>query len=50
MTSTDPKVRKKNFQERRLEMLTYIRDALERRLASVKASIETLELQMNREE
>jgi len=41
---------KKNFyQQKRLEMLNYIKDSLERKIASVTASIEVLENQINRD-
>ena len=50
MNNPDPAQRRKNFQIRRLELLEYIRDALERRLAAVKASIETLESQISRDQ
>ncbi len=41
--------RRKGFQFRRLEMLKYLRDALERRIAAVNASIATLESQISRD-
>ena len=41
---------KKNFyQHKRLEMLKYIKDSLERKIASVTASIEVLERQISRD-
>ena len=41
---------KKNFyQHRKLEMLNYIKDSLERKIASVTASIEVLESQIKRD-
>ncbi len=41
---------KKNFyQHKKLEMLNYIKDSLERKIASVKASIEVLENQISRD-
>ena len=41
---------KKNFyQNKKLEMLNYIKDSLERKIASVKASIEVLESQISRD-
>ena len=41
---------KKNFyQNKKLEMLNYIRDSLERKIASVTASIEVLESQISRD-
>ena len=46
MTSSD---RKKRFQVKRLAMLNFIKDAIERRLAAVNATIEKLEEQIDRE-
>ena len=41
---------KKNFyQQKKLEMLNYIKDSLERKIASVSASIEVLESQISRD-
>ena len=41
---------KKNFyQHKKLEMLNYIKDSLERKIASVIASIEVLESQISRD-
>ena len=41
---------KKNFyQQKKLEMLNYIKDSLERKIASVTASIEILESQISRD-
>ena len=41
---------KKNFyQQKKLEMLNYIKDSLERKIASVTASIEVLENQITRD-
>ena len=41
---------KKNFyQHKKLEMLNYIKDSLERKIASVTASIEVLESQISRD-
>ena len=37
------------FQNKRLEMLNYMKDSLERKIASVNASIEVLESQINRD-
>ena len=37
------------FQNKRLEMLNYMKDSLERKIASVSASIEVLESQINRD-
>ena len=42
--------KKKSFyQHKKLEMLNYIKDSLERKIASVTASIEVLESQINRD-
>ena len=40
---------KKLFQIKKLEMLNYIKDSLERKTASVNASIEVLERQIERD-
>ena len=40
---------KKLFQIKKLEMLKYIKDSLERKSASVNASIEVLERQIERD-
>ena len=41
---------KKNFyQHKKLEMLNYVKDSLERKIASVTASIEVLESQISRD-
>ena len=37
------------YQNKKLEMLNYIKDSLERKIASVTASIEVLESQINRD-
>ena len=37
------------YQTKKLEMLNYIKDSLERKMASVCASIEVLERQINRD-
>ena len=37
------------YQNKKLEMLNYIKDSLERKIASVTASIEVLETQINRD-
>ena len=37
------------YQHKKLEMLKYIKDSLERKIASVKASIEVLESQITRD-
>tara|TARA_B100000902_G_scaffold326103_1_gene321048 strand:- start:801 stop:980 length:180 start_codon:yes stop_codon:yes gene_type:complete len=43
------KEKKSFYQHKKLEMLKYIEDSLERKIASVKASIEVLETQINRD-
>ena len=43
------KEKKSFYQQKKLEMLNYIKDSLERKIASVTASIEVLESQMNRD-
>ena len=40
---------KRLFQIKKLEMLNYIKDSLERKTASVNASIEVLEKQIDRD-
>tara|TARA_Y100001968_G_scaffold120578_1_gene109789 strand:+ start:1474 stop:1656 length:183 start_codon:yes stop_codon:yes gene_type:complete len=47
-TSTREK-RRQIFQKRKLEMLSLFRDGLERKLAAVNASINTLENQISRD-
>tara|TARA_Y100001968_G_C19218200_1_gene648289 strand:+ start:277 stop:465 length:189 start_codon:yes stop_codon:yes gene_type:complete len=42
--------RRKKFYKRKMSILTYVKDSLERKLASVKAAIQTLEQQIEREE
>ena len=42
------KEKKSYYQNKKLEMLTYIKDSLERKIASVNASIEVLENQIQR--
>ncbi len=45
-----PSKEKKSFyQHKKLEMLNYIKDSLERKIASVTASIEVLENQISRD-
>ena len=44
-----PKEKKSFYQQKKLEMLNYIKDSLERKIASVTASIEVLENQINRD-
>ena len=41
--------KKSFYQHKKLEMLNYIKDSLERKIASVKASIEVLESQISRD-
>ena len=41
--------RKRKFQEKRLNLLIFIRDGIERRLAGVNASIDTLKQQIERD-
>ena len=43
------KEQKSFYQIKKLEMLNYIKDSLERKIASVNASIEVLENQINRD-
>jgi len=43
------KERKRFYQIKKLEMLNYIKDSLERKMASVTASITVLETQINRD-
>ena len=43
------KDKKSFYQHKKLEMLNYIKDSLERKIASVTASIEVLESQINRD-
>ena len=47
--STSSKEKKSFYQHKKLEMLNYIKDSLERKIASVKASIEVLESQISRD-
>ena len=42
------KDKKSYYQNKKLEMLNYIKDSLERKIASVSASIEVLENQIQR--
>ena len=44
------KEKKSFYQRKKLEMLNYLRDSLERKIASVTASIEVLENQISRDE
>ena len=43
------KEKKSFFQHKKLEMLNYFKDSLERKIASVTASIEVLESQISRD-
>ena len=43
------KEKKSYFQNKKLEMLNYIKDSLESKIASVSASIEVLENQIQRD-
>ena len=43
------KEKKSFYQIKKLEMLNYIKDSLERKIASVNASIEVLQNQINRD-
>jgi len=43
------KVQKSFYQHKKLEMLNYIKDSLERKIASVTASIDVLESQISRD-
>lgn len=42
-------VSRKNYQERRLQFLKWMRDDLETRLAGLNAAIDTIERQINQE-
>ncbi len=44
-----PQKRKENYQRKKLELLGFYRDSLERRIAAINASIETLRTQIDRE-
>ena len=44
-----PKEKKSFYQQKKLEMLNYIKDSLERKIASVTASIDVLESQISRD-
>ena len=43
------KEKKSYYQNKKLEMLNYLKDSLERKIASVNASIEVLENQIQRD-
>lgn len=47
--SSDHGHRRRHHQERKLAMLTFWRDGLERQLAAVNASLDTLKQQMERD-
>ena len=47
--SKSSKEKKSFYQHKKLEMLNYIKDSLERKIASVSASIEVLESQISRD-
>ena len=49
-TNSDASQRHRQYQQRKLEMLRFISDGLERRLAAVKASMQTLEDQIQRDQ
>lgn len=44
-----PSQRRNSFHKRKLEVLSIYRDSLERRIAAINASIQTLEDQINRD-
>ena len=43
------KEKKSFYKQKKLEMLNYIKDSLERKIASITASIEVLESQISRD-
>ena len=47
--SKSSKEKKSFYQHRKLEMLNFIKDSLDRKIASVNASIEVLESQIKRD-
>ena len=47
--SKSSKEKKSFYQHKKLEMLNYMKDSLERKIASVTASIEVLESQISRD-
>ena len=47
--SKSSKEKKSFYQHKKLEMLNYIKDSLERKIASVTAPIEVLESQISRD-
>ena len=48
-SNTSKQERKVYFQQKRLEVLSYYRDSLERRMAAIDASIDTLKMQIDRD-
>lgn len=48
-SGSNPDKRRQDYQHRKLEFLSLLRDSLERRLSSVNASIQTLNDQINRD-
>ncbi len=50
MPTGETKDRRRRFHERKLEMLKLYRDSLERRLASINASINTITEQIERDQ
>ena len=46
---SDPDSCRRSYQERKLRMLTFWRDGVERQLAALSAAITTLEQQMSRD-
>ena len=50
MDSSQSLGRRVRFNQRKLEMLKFFKDSLERKIASVNASIEVLEQQINRDD
>lgn len=49
LAGEEPRQRHLRYQERKLRMLTFWRDGLERQLAAVNAAMATLERQMERD-
>ena len=47
--SKSSKEKRSFYQHKKLEMINYIKDSLERKIASVTASIEVLESQISRD-
>lgn len=48
-TETDLNVRRRHHQQRKMAMLSFWRDGLERQLAAINATIGTLQQQMDRD-